>query len=101
MRLPRFLRRPPESKESRTGPLIALFTEGRARWTPRDYLALAREGYARNAVAYRAVRLVAEAVANLPFVLYDGGRELDRHPLLDLLARPNPRQSRADFLEAV
>jgi HK97 family phage portal protein len=111
-RLPRFLARVRaegaahagnaiEAKASRTGALVALFTEGRARWTPRDYLALAREGYARNAVAYRAVRLVAEAIANLPFVLYDGGRELDRHPLLDLLAKPNPRQSRADFLEAV
>jgi HK97 family phage portal protein len=45
--------------------------------------------------------MIAEAVASLPLVLYDGLRELDRHPLLDLLARPNPRETRADFLEAV
>jgi HK97 family phage portal protein len=47
------------------------------------------------------VRLVAESVGGLSFVLYEGARELDRHPLLDLLARPNPRQDGASLLEAV
>jgi hypothetical protein len=35
---------PPEAKASRTGRLIAIESGGRARWTPRDYAALAREG---------------------------------------------------------
>ena len=70
LHLPNFLRRP-EQKASRTGASSALH-RGLRPWTPRDYLALAREGFARNAVAYLAVRLVAEAIANLPFVLYDG-----------------------------
>jgi len=35
------------------------------------------------------------------FLLYEGAAERDRHPLLDLLARPNPRQEQAAFLEAV
>jgi HK97 family phage portal protein len=90
---------PPEQKASRTGALVALFAQGRARWTPRDYAALAREGYQKNAIAYRCVRLIAEAVAGLPLVLMDGARELDKHPLLDLLARPNPRETRAGLLE--
>ena len=55
----------PESKSSRTGRLISLEGGGRARWTPRDYAALAREGYARNAIVYRAVRLIAESVGSL------------------------------------
>ena len=42
-RLRNFLR-PPERKASRTARLIALDSGGRARWTPRDYAALAREG---------------------------------------------------------
>lgn len=92
---------PPEQKASRTGALLALFTEGRARWTPRDYVQLAREGYQKNPVAYRCVRMIAEAVAGLPLVLMQGARELDRHPLLDLLSRPNPRQTGVDFLESV
>jgi len=36
--------RAPEAKASRTAQLIALETGGHARWTPRDYAALAREG---------------------------------------------------------
>ena len=50
--------RAPEAKASRAA-LVALFEAGRPRWTPRDYAALAREGFAKNAIAYRAVRLIA------------------------------------------
>ena len=56
------LLRAPEAKASRTAQLIAFESGGRARWTPRDYSALAREGYVQNAIVYRAVRLVAENV---------------------------------------
>jgi HK97 family phage portal protein len=92
---------PPEAKASRTATLIQLESGGRARWTPRDYAALAREGYGRNAIVHRAVRLVAESIGGLTFLLYEGDAEHAQHPLLDLLARPNPRQDGASFLEAV
>ena len=91
----------PERKASRTGRLIALESGGRARWTPRDYAALSREGYAKNAIVYRAVRLIAESVGGLSFVLYEGAHEITVHPLIDLVARPKPRQDGASFLEAV
>jgi HK97 family phage portal protein len=94
------LLRSPETKASRTARLIALESAGRARWTPRDYAALAREGYMANAVVHRAVKLVAESTASVSFLLYEGAAERDRHPLLDLLAHPNPRQEQAAFLEA-
>lgn len=96
-----FRPRPPEGKASRTAALVALLTQGRARWSPRDYAGLAREGFARNAVAYRAVRLISEAAASVPLLLMDGSREVDAHPLLDLLARPNPRATGTEFLESV
>ncbi|HEX2256049.1 MAG TPA: phage portal protein, partial [Afifellaceae bacterium] len=89
------------AKASRTGPVIALHSAGRPVWTPRDYAALARAGYMKNPVVYRAVRLVAESAASLAWLAYDGERELDHHPVLDLLARPNPRQAGAALLEAV
>jgi phage portal protein BeeE len=95
------LLRPPETKSSRTARLIALENGGRARWTPRDFAALAREGYVGNAIVHRAVKLVAENAAACSFVLYEGAAERDRHPLLDLIARPNPRQDGASFFEAV
>lgn len=97
----RTMLRPAEQKASRTARLVALEGGGRARWTPRDYAALAREGYMRNAIVHRAVRLTAEAVGSVSYALYEGDRELDAHPLLGLLARPNPRQDGAAFLEAL
>jgi HK97 family phage portal protein len=92
---------PPEAKASKTAQLIAFESGGRARWTPRDYAALAREGYVRNAIVHRCVRLVAESVGSLTFLLYEGEAEHASHPLLNLIARPNPRQDGAGFLEAV
>jgi HK97 family phage portal protein len=95
------LLRPAEAKASRTGAAIALYVAGRPLWTPRDYAALAREGFQRNPVVHRAVRLVAEAAAALPLSLIEGGRMFDAHPLLSLLKRPNPREGGARFLESV
>src|SRR5215467_11090298 len=73
----------------------------RAACTSRYYPALARDGTARSAIAYRAVRLIAESIGGLCFVLYEGTAERDAHPLLDLIRRPNPRQDGASFLESV
>jgi HK97 family phage portal protein len=87
------------------GEILARRTADRARvrwrWTPRGYASLAREGYTRNSIVYRAVRMIAESIGSLCFVLYDGATERDTHPLLDLVRRPNPRQDGASFLEAV
>lgn len=92
---------PPESKSSRTAKLLAMQSPGRARWTPRDYQALAREGYLGNAVVHRCVRLIAENAASCSLLVYDGAREIDAHPLLQLLVRPNPRQDGAALFEMI
>jgi HK97 family phage portal protein len=97
----RNLLRPAERKASRTSRLIAIESGGRARWTPRDYAALTREGYMKNAIVHRAVRLIAESVGGVSFLLQDGAAEHTAHPLLDLVARPNPRQDGAAFLEGL
>jgi HK97 family phage portal protein len=36
----------------------------------------------------------------VPLLLYEREREIEAHPLLDLLARPNPAQSSTDLLES-
>jgi HK97 family phage portal protein len=90
-----------ETKAAPSGSLVALHGGGRAVWSARDPVTLAREGFQKNPVVHRAVRMVAEAAGGVPLVLADGARELDGHPLLDLLARPNGRQSRAALVEAV
>ncbi len=91
----------PEAKASRAARLVAIESGGRARWTPRDYAALAREGFIANAIVHRAVKLVAESAASVTYLAYEGDAAREPHPLTSLLARPNPRQEQAAFLEAV
>lgn len=100
-RLTRWLQAPPEAKASRVQSAIALYVAGRAVWTPRDYAALSREGFQKNAIVHRAVRLMSEAAAALPLVLKSGDRELSGHPLLALLARPKGREGGQRFLESL
>jgi len=69
-------------------------------WAPRDYHALAAEGFMQNPIVYRSVRMIAEAAATVPLLLYDGADEIEAHPLLDLVARPSLDHTSADFLEA-
>ncbi|MBM6592392.1 phage portal protein [Microvirga sp. BT291] len=97
----RWFRAPPEAKASRAAASVALYFGGQAVWTPRDYGALAREGFQKNAVVHRAVRLVAEAAASLPLTLLHDGAALSDHALLALLARPNVREGGQRFLESV
>jgi hypothetical protein len=91
---------PPQIKASAVGPLIAIEPLGQPVWMPRDYAAFAREGMMQNAVVYRAVRMIAEAAASVPLLLYEGEKELAEHPLLALLARPSPAHTATDLLEA-
>ena len=104
-----FLRRPdlrqperaaPEQKGSATGPVIAYQGSGRVAWSPRDVVSLTKTGFLGNPIGFRAVKLIAEAAAALPLILQDRERRYDMHPLLDLVARPNMAQGRAEFFEA-
>lgn len=89
----------PEAKASAAGPLTV--PPGRSLPVPAGTVSLAQAGFARNPVGFRAVRLIAEAAAALPLVLQDRERRYADHPVLDLLARPNPAQGRAELLEAL
>ncbi|MBX9616491.1 MAG: phage portal protein [Caulobacteraceae bacterium] len=91
----------PEAKHSRTGPLIALTGAGRPQWTPRDYATLAREGFGKNAVAYRCVRMIAEAAASAPLKVFVAGVRDDDHPVARLLCTPNTEQSEVEWLEGL
>ena len=91
----------PERKSGGATGFVAIHAQGEARWTRRDYATLAREGFMRNPIVHRSVRLIAETAATIPWLLYEGVAELDDHPLLRLLERPNERQAGASFLEAL
>lgn len=102
MRLWPFGKRDMERKYSAVGPNIARMYVGQAVWSPRNYENFTREGYQQNAIAFRAIKMVAQSAASVPMVLYDRrGEEVEEHPLLTLLDRPSGAYSRAEFFEAV
>lgn len=78
---------------------VALHMERGASWIARDYISLAREGFMRNPVAHRCVRMIAEAASSVPWLLYEGATEHETHPLLDLIGRPQAGLDGATFFE--
>ncbi len=100
-RMPNEPARPGETKDAAMSGFIAWHTQSDASWTQRDFGALSREGYMRNPVVHRSVKLVAETAAAIPWQLLEGAREFDAHPLIELLRRPNARQAGPAFMEAL
>jgi Phage portal protein len=45
--------------------------------------------------------MVAEAAASVPWLAYEGREEIDDHPLLALIERPNPTETSVSFIEAI
>jgi HK97 family phage portal protein len=72
---------------------VALAQLAAPRWGSRAPQALAREGYAGNPVAYRCIRMIAEAAASVPL-------STGHDALGDLLARPAPGMDGRSLLEA-
>jgi HK97 family phage portal protein len=95
------LQEPDAAKESRAGGVSAVWQIGQPVATPHRYDTFAAEAYERNIVAYRCIALIAESAASVPWLLYDGDREVESHWLLDILRRPNPSQDWVGFAEAL
>ena len=76
-----------------------------AVWAPRDYVTFSREGYQQNPWVYACVTEIARGIAGIPWRLYRGTggrdalREIEDHPILRLLRRPNPEQGYSAWAE--
>ncbi len=81
------------------GTLFAIEGLARPAWSERNYQAQAREAMMRNAVAYRCIRMIAEAAASVKLVAVQDGAPVDGGGLLALLDRPAPGMTRADLFE--
>ncbi|MFD0915873.1 phage portal protein [Pseudahrensia aquimaris] len=92
---------PTEQKAAPLASMFAISGQGQAVWSPDDYASLARNGFMKNPVVHRCVRLIAETAAAIPLLAYQDAQELDEHPILKLLSRPNSNQSGTEFLEAL
>jgi HK97 family phage portal protein len=93
------------AKDSQARSALAIQKAGQAVHTEANYEGFAKQGYAKNLVVYSAISKVATACAGVKWVLYSKNgnelKELETHPLLELLKRPNPLQSTYEFFESV
>lgn len=76
--------------------IASLLRMGKAVWMPRDTKAFAKEGYASNVIVFRCVDVIAKSMASIPLVVKQGDEIAGpEHPLVKLLARPNPRTTKS------
>lgn len=88
--------------EAKSTPLVALqFTDSalNAVWSGRDFSALSREGYQKNAVVFRCVRLIAEAAASVPLCVRRGETCEAGDPAAALLSKGHPGTSAEEVME--
>ena len=99
--LSRAFTRAPDLKHAPTSqPLMALHLGGRAAWSGRDYSALSREGYQRNAIVYRCIRLISEAAASVPICARRGQVCEPGDPAAKFLRRGNPMATPTEIMES-
>lgn len=80
------------------GANLSLMTPGEAIFFRDNYRQFAVEGYEKNVYVNKSINEIATTVAGIPWILTDrSGKPIESHPLLDLLARPNPTMSRSAF----
>lgn len=81
----------------------AIFSANRQpTWSERKDAAFADEGFSRNVVVYQAIEKRAKAVATIEWTVTNkNGKELDNHPMLELINNPNIMQSRAEFITSL
>ena len=87
-------------KAQEARPLIALQLAHQAHWGDRSFEGLSRAGYQSNAIAYRCVRLIAEAAASVGFCVSRNGCETNLNdPLLRAFRHAHSEASFTQVLE--
>jgi phage portal protein BeeE len=72
------------------------------QWSSREYEQFADQAYIKNVIAHRAINIVAQAAASVPWALYKRNKiKINHHPILNLLHRPNPFYAGAEFFENI
>lgn len=88
------------------GILTPNYAMNKATWPDRTIDTYDREGYRKLALVFRLVGIVAHAAGSAPVRVYreeaDGElTELPKHPLRQLLVRPNPQMRESRFIATV
>lgn len=85
------------SRKSRGG----IFTLSKARMMGQSFNEQVEEGYG-NGWVMRCIRQRVEAVSSVPLILYSDrtkSKEIEKHPLLDLISSPNDEDSWPSIVE--
>lgn len=98
MRLPKFMRKDNPAYRS-----IFAYTGNlpEPAWKTVDYASYIKEGYVECAPVHACISMTAKAGSSVRWYVSRGENELDNHPLLVKLARPNRAESGQRFFESV
>jgi len=67
----------------------------------RRYQDQAKQGYQSNAIVYKSVSMIANNASAVKIKVFAGDNQLDSHPLISLLERPNPLQSGVEYFHSL
>ncbi len=86
----------PKKKESRTA--VVYKGIGGVRWPEKDYQKYCQETYMKNVIGFRAVKLIADAFASVPWKLYSRNKAGDKTEIFNtfynkIIDRANPWES--------
>ncbi len=66
------------------------------------YQDLAKEGYKNNPIVYRCVNEISKGISSIDFQIKNSNDEIiESHPVIEVLQRPNPLQSRSEFFSSL
>ena len=88
-------------KEKKEAPQVVLNTTTSYYYRNDNYQSYAEEGYKQNAIVYRCVNEIAHGAASIGWRAFQGDIELEEHPILTLLNRPNPMQAGVEFFQSL
>ena len=92
---------PTEQKKVPVGATVMYQATGSSFTRRTGYEDFANDGYIQNAIVYRCVNEIANGAASISFRVYDGTTELEEHPLISLLDKPNPVNSGNEYFAAL
>lgn len=75
----------------------------RPEYSPRNYKTAADVAYAQNIYIFRAINMIAQACAGIPWKLYSksSDEEIIEHPILEFLTNPNGEKSWPEVVEEI
>lgn len=69
-------------------------------WAKKNGIAYAREGYMQNPTVYACIDLTSKSASKIPLYVEVNEKRAKKHPLQDLLDRPNQTQGGIEFRKA-